>query len=254
MSANIHEIYVANPITTNASTDLMYFGQSPYGNGDDAAMLFSDFQAQFAGSGVTSAQVQAATFNTINPNLDSPDVYSAAATPSLTAGYPNTIWITNFTFGNSTPAPTLNIDSIGAIPITYDKGPLQPHDLGFTDGVQLLLFDGSSFELLNPRVSGSTTATQKSVYNYGTDTGAANAYAVDLSPAVTSYTDGLEVAFTPAHNSTTTTPTLALNGLSAITIALSHGAVASGALSTGMIAKCIYSSAANKFILLTSAV
>jgi DNA-binding LytR/AlgR family response regulator len=31
MSKNIFEVYTANPITTNASTDLMYFGQSPYG-------------------------------------------------------------------------------------------------------------------------------------------------------------------------------------------------------------------------------
>lgn len=44
---NIHQVYVANPITSNASTDLMYFGQSPYGAGNDAAMLFSSFVAQF---------------------------------------------------------------------------------------------------------------------------------------------------------------------------------------------------------------
>jgi hypothetical protein len=47
MSKNIDQIYTANPITTNASTDLMYFGQSPYGVGDDAAMLYSSFKAQF---------------------------------------------------------------------------------------------------------------------------------------------------------------------------------------------------------------
>jgi len=43
---NIHQVYVANPITTNASTDLMYFGQSPYGAGNDAAMLYSSFFLQ----------------------------------------------------------------------------------------------------------------------------------------------------------------------------------------------------------------
>jgi hypothetical protein len=47
MSQNIHDIYVANPITSNASTDLMYFGQSPYGATNDAAMTFANFSAQF---------------------------------------------------------------------------------------------------------------------------------------------------------------------------------------------------------------
>jgi hypothetical protein len=47
MSSNIHQIYLANPITTNASTDLMYFGQSPYTTGDDAAMTYANFSAQF---------------------------------------------------------------------------------------------------------------------------------------------------------------------------------------------------------------
>jgi hypothetical protein len=48
MSKNIEQVFVANPITSNAGTDLMYFGQSPYGAGNDAAMLFSNFKAQFA--------------------------------------------------------------------------------------------------------------------------------------------------------------------------------------------------------------
>jgi hypothetical protein len=51
MSQNIEQIYVANPITTNASTDLMYFGQSPYGAGNDAAMTFANFNAQIVASG-----------------------------------------------------------------------------------------------------------------------------------------------------------------------------------------------------------
>lgn len=55
MSENIHQIYVANPIISNSSTDLMYFGQSPYGSGNDAAMLFSNFASQFLPlSGATS--------------------------------------------------------------------------------------------------------------------------------------------------------------------------------------------------------
>ena len=54
MSQNIYQIYTTNPITSNASTDLMYFGQSPYGATDDAAMTYANFAAQF-GSPYTPA-------------------------------------------------------------------------------------------------------------------------------------------------------------------------------------------------------
>lgn len=55
MSENIEQIYIANPITVNAATDLMYFGQSPYGATDDAAMNFANFNAQIVATGTTSA-------------------------------------------------------------------------------------------------------------------------------------------------------------------------------------------------------
>lgn len=54
MSKNIHQVYVANPITSNAGTDLMYFGQSPYGATNDAAMTFANFSVQFALPGANS--------------------------------------------------------------------------------------------------------------------------------------------------------------------------------------------------------
>ena len=57
MSQNIHQVYVANPITSNAGTDLMYFGQSPYGAGNDAAMTFTNFSAQFTSSTLTSTHI-----------------------------------------------------------------------------------------------------------------------------------------------------------------------------------------------------
>ena len=57
MSKNIDQVYIANPITSNASTDLMYFGQSPYAAGNDAAMTYGNFSAQFALSALTSAYI-----------------------------------------------------------------------------------------------------------------------------------------------------------------------------------------------------
>ena len=56
MSRNIDQVYTANPITSNASTDLMYFGQSPYGAGDDAAMTYGNFAAQFTNQLTSPAQ------------------------------------------------------------------------------------------------------------------------------------------------------------------------------------------------------
>lgn len=48
MSSNINQIYIANPVTTNLDTDLIYVGRSPYAATDDAAIDFADFKAQFA--------------------------------------------------------------------------------------------------------------------------------------------------------------------------------------------------------------
>jgi len=52
MGRNIEQVYLTNPITSNQSLDLMYFGRSPYGTTNDAVMTFANFQAQFAASGL----------------------------------------------------------------------------------------------------------------------------------------------------------------------------------------------------------
>ncbi len=57
MSQTLDQIYIANPITTNLSTDLMYFSRSPYTTGNDAGMLFSNFSTQFASSSLTSGHI-----------------------------------------------------------------------------------------------------------------------------------------------------------------------------------------------------
>lgn len=59
MSKNIHQVYLTNPITTNSGTDLMYFGLSPYGITNDAAMLYSSFASQFVLSTLTANAVLA---------------------------------------------------------------------------------------------------------------------------------------------------------------------------------------------------
>lgn len=46
MSGNIYDVYLANPSTTMAATDLIYKGISPYNAGDDSAILYSNLLAQ----------------------------------------------------------------------------------------------------------------------------------------------------------------------------------------------------------------
>ncbi len=105
MSQNINQIFVANPITSNAGTDLMYFGQSPYGAGNDAAMTYTNFSAQFA---LSTAIVNAAHggtgvnngTNTItfSGNLNFAAAFSTVGNFAVTQTYTG---ITNVTFPTS---------------------------------------------------------------------------------------------------------------------------------------------------------
>ena len=86
MSENIEKVYTANPITSNASTDLMYFGQSPYGAGNDAAMLYSNFAAQF-GAPYTAAALTKTNDTNVTLTLGGTPATSLLEAVSLTLGW-----------------------------------------------------------------------------------------------------------------------------------------------------------------------
>ena len=89
---------------------------------------------------------------------------------------------------------------------------------------------------------------QRSAFNVGIDSGIADAYVVTLSPAVTSYTDGLQVIFNPLNANTVTNPTVAVNGLAATTIVGYNGAaLVAGDLAPGYDAICVYSGTNSTF-------
>lgn len=90
MSKNIEQVYVANPITSNAGTDLMYFGQSPYGPTDDAAMLYSNFAAQF-GAPYTAAALTAGNDTNITLTLGGTPTTALLHAASITAGWSGTL-------------------------------------------------------------------------------------------------------------------------------------------------------------------
>lgn len=87
-------------------------------------------------------------------------------------------------------------------------------------------------------------ATQGDVSSIGyvAGGGTANAQTATLAPAVTSLTTGLKVCWLPITANTTTTPTLAVNGLTATTIVKTPGNVALAAsdLTTTAVACAVY--------------
>lgn len=94
---------------------------------------------------------------------------------------------------------------------------------------------------------------QSSAYNYGTDTGVADAYIVNLSPAIGALTDGLLLAFSPLNANATTTPTLTVNGFTADIQTATGGQVQPddlGYFGTAWIAYLIYNANSASWFLL----
>lgn len=90
MSKNIDQVFIANPITSNAGTDLMYFGQSPYGAGNDAAMLYSNFSAQF-GAPYTASALTIGNDTNVTLTLGGTPATALLHAASITAGWTGTL-------------------------------------------------------------------------------------------------------------------------------------------------------------------
>lgn len=86
MSMNIHQVFVANPITSNASTDLIYVGQSPYGAGNDAAITYANFAAQF-GAPYTAAALTEVNDTNVTLSLGGTPATALLHAVSITAGW-----------------------------------------------------------------------------------------------------------------------------------------------------------------------
>ena len=100
-------------------------------------------------------------------------------------------------------------------------------------------------------------ATQKQVQQGGpicaNDTGAADAYIVTLTPALTAYTRYTTVCFKASAANATTTPTVNVNGLGATTIVSESGtAVAAGAIQANGYYWAQYDDASAKFVMISN--
>ena len=122
MSKNIFQVYTTNPITTNQSTDLMYFGRSPYGIGDDAGMTFGDFAAQF-GSPFTPSALTKNDDSNITLTLGGTPSTSLLQSVSLTLGWTGQLSPSRGGTGvnNGTNTLTLggNLTTLGAFASTF---------------------------------------------------------------------------------------------------------------------------------------
>lgn len=245
MSKNIEQVYVANPITTNANTDLMYFGQSPYGVNDDAAMQFSDFARQF--------QKVAFNFNTASGANDAFTLTLTPAPTSYTDGMP--IYLNTGAYTNNTTTPTLNVNGLGARTIVFAHGALAAGDLA-SNTTYALIYNAntSQFEVLNPSVSlADTFAVQTNAYNVAVDAGVANAYVVTLNPVPPSIVNALTVYMLVAHANTGAS-TITVNGTTKNIVLSNNTALSGGELVVGQMAVMVYSSTYDHFELINSAV
>lgn len=88
--------------------------------------------------------------------------------------------------------------------------------------------------------------------SYAVDQGAANAYVIALTPALTAHIEGLPIYF-KAANANTGASTLSVNGLAAEFITMPDGsAISAGAIKSGQVVTVIYTGAAYMIVSRTS--
>jgi hypothetical protein len=108
MSATLEQVYISNPITSNVATDLMYFVRSPYAPGDDVAMTYDDFAAQF-GAAYTPAALSKTDDTNVTLSLGGTPLTSLLQAVSLTLGWTGTLSGTRGGTGVNNGASTITI-------------------------------------------------------------------------------------------------------------------------------------------------
>jgi hypothetical protein len=146
MGKNIDQVFIANPLTTNASTDLMYFGQSPYGAGNDAAMTYANFSAQFLPSGAQTANLNMAAhniqFNTLQGIQDSNGNLMMRFT--LSASAVNFFAMLNAATGAGPTLRATGSDATVGMNIQAKGGVIAFNDTASTTPTLLQIFNGAS--------------------------------------------------------------------------------------------------------------
>jgi hypothetical protein len=108
MSSTLQQIYVANPITSNVATDLIYMVRSPYAPGDDVAISYADFAAQF-GAAYTPAALSRTDDTNVTLTLGGTPATSLLQAVSLTLGWTGTLAGTRGGTGVNNGASTITV-------------------------------------------------------------------------------------------------------------------------------------------------
>jgi predicted type IV restriction endonuclease len=232
--------------------------------GSDYILMYSVHYGAFIiinpniGGGITAAQIQQQAF-TYAVDSGAANAYVVTLSPapgSLTDGMIVAFKATNANTG----ASTINVNALGVVNIATNANAALVGGEILVNGDYLLQYNStfSAFVLINSSASagGITSAQiQQQAFTYAVDSGAANAYAVTLSPAPGSYTDGMIIAM-KATNTNTATSTINVNSLGAITIISPNtlAALVGGEIRATSEYLLMYSSSLGEFILINPSI
>ena len=186
----------------------------------DLGELYVDLEilgVEFAGAapvtGATKSQVQQSAFNFADAG-GANNAFTVTLSPapaSLTDGLLVTMY--SGSLFNTTTNPTLNVNGLGAKPIEAWFGSVAAGDI--QTGIEYFFIYNATlgvFQLINPSISTADTfQVQANGYNYALDTGTANAYIANISPALAGIVAGQSIIMLAINNNTGDS-TLTVNG------------------------------------------
>jgi hypothetical protein len=210
-SENIHQVFIANPITSNAPTDLMYFGQSPYGIGNDAAMTYANFSAQF---------ISTLSFTAVGstPNADGASTSGSSITlQPASATLPGLVSATTQTFGGAKTFQLGITANGGPINLATDTGADAVNigtastagravNIGNTSGTTTLTLSAGSGGISTPSLTASAVVVTSSLdvlTNISLTNGQLLIGASGALPTATTLTAGANIGITNASGSIT---------------------------------------------------
>jgi hypothetical protein len=211
---------------------------------------------------ITITEIQQQSFTYSNNDTGTANAYAVSISPAPTlfgGGLMDGLYVSFKSANTNTSTSTMNVNGNGAISIVNpDQSVLSGGEI-IANSIYNLIYDNSipSFILLNGTIPPSLGITKAQIqkqaftfFHITTGFSTTN-FAVTLSPAVTSYTNGLYVCFQMgSFSNSTSTPTLNVNGLGAKTIIGSDGnPLVAGSLLAGRTYIAIYNSTISEFVL-----
>ena len=186
--------------------------------------------------------------------LQNREIFLGGSTPTFTAPVSNPRIDLVVIGSTGTLSNVAGSENASPVAPTYPKGSIVLAEVYHVVG-ETAIYDndnqqtGQGYVLndVRPFLLNGLYVSQTGAEIYALDTGTTNAFAIALNPAITSYVDGQLIAF-KAANANTGSCTLAVNGLSALTIYQNkNNALPAGAIVANQIVIVSYDSVAGAF-------